>query len=189
MSALLGLAQAAPEDGARGALVSQMAISGALSTPTQPQPKPKPGSAKAFARKVAPAATQYKSPVRGLAPENRDSVQGGFLAVGAGAEELKTLSLPAAQKGANLLPETDPVIAGGEKTVCFTYFLCVFKTKLLFLFSSLSGRAAGHLVQGRHVRRQQQSAGGRKGHSRSDENLLCRAAQARGGVQGPAHCS
>jgi hypothetical protein len=54
MSALLGLAQSSsdPQDGARGALTSQMAVSAGLVTASVPKPTPKPGSAKAFARKV-----------------------------------------------------------------------------------------------------------------------------------------
>ncbi len=116
MSALLGLAGSSePSDGARGALASQMEISGALSTPTVPKPTPKPGSAKAMMKKVAPAATQYKSPVSAVAaPLSRDSVQGGFLSVGAGAEELRTLSLPASTKGRDLMSESDPIITGSS---------------------------------------------------------------------------
>lgn len=114
MNALLGLAQAKPDDSASGALVSQMNISSALVTPSQPKPKPKPGSAKAMMKKVSGPATTYKTPAqqRNLANPDRGSVGQGFLGIGAGAEELKTLSLPAATKGAHLLPDTDPIISG-----------------------------------------------------------------------------
>jgi hypothetical protein len=111
MSALLGLASDKEHDGAHGALVSQMEISSALVTPSNPKPTPKPGSAKAMMKKVAPKATQYKGPVSNAAAGSRDSVGAGFMSVGAGAEELKVMSMSSNAK-ANLLPDTDPVITG-----------------------------------------------------------------------------
>lgn len=115
MSSLLGLAQelgsgSAGGDGASGALQSQMAVSAGLVTTSQPKPKPKPGSAKAMMKKLAPAATKYQPPV--IEAGSRDSVGAGFLSVGVGAEELKTMSMPSTTKGADLLPDTDPVITG-----------------------------------------------------------------------------
>ena len=102
MSALLGLAQEHGEgskDGAAGALNSQLDISSALATPSQP----KPGSAKKMMKKVAPAATKYVAPVN--EPGARDSIGAGFLSVGAGAEELKTITQAK-------LDDSDPIITG-----------------------------------------------------------------------------
>ena len=110
MNALLGLSSAKGGDGAGGALADQMNISSALAIDTQPKPKPRPGAAKKMMKKVSGPATGYKNP--GVQAGSRDSVGAGFMAVGAGAEELKTLSLKAATKGAHLIPDTDPVVTG-----------------------------------------------------------------------------
>lgn len=112
MNALLGLASAKGGEGASGALADQMSISSALVVEKQPQPKPRPGAAKKIMKKVAGPATSYNNPQKNVAQAGlRDSVGSGFLAVGAGGEELKVLSLKGS-KGANLIPDTDPIVTG-----------------------------------------------------------------------------
>jgi hypothetical protein len=66
-----------------------------------------------------------------------DSVQGGFLSVGVGAEELKTLSLPASTKGKDLLSEKDFVITGREKKRPFKSQLQIFYKVFIVWESSL----------------------------------------------------
>lgn len=121
MNALLSMSQAASGSSGSGpseALLSLSSISGAGQLESQPRPVPRPGAAKKFASKAVaqPPATQYKTPThqqqKQLATPDRGSVGQGFLAIGAGAEELKTFSVPSATKGSELLPTSDPLIQG-----------------------------------------------------------------------------
>lgn len=117
MGALLALSQGgAGGDEAQAALLSAMSLSGAGKVESQPKPVPKPGSAKQFAKKIAGPAKDYRTPEqKNLVSPDRGSTGSGYMGLGADAEELKTLSLPKATKGAEMMPDTDPVITGVRK--------------------------------------------------------------------------